>query len=411
MKLLMILPTSAAGAHHALYGLAVAQAARDRSWQVDLATPTFHLDYPAGVDLTRVVESTGGRLVDIPYVPDVTPKWTGVLGYVKGQLRQWALVREAEKRAGSTEQYDVAYVLDGDGWYFPCCVKGIPIERVPMVTVMLRLRYHHSLLTFGAAHRVRMGFLQRAVFERLLRCRLLKAVLTPDRPLAEHYSHDRNGCGRKVWYIPDLGQNISLTDRTEARKALGIGEEKRVIICLGSGLGDRKGVPELIAGLADRACPEVVSAMLMGSVDAKLAAWLHSDALAGLIASGRVWIQDGIYDRKALATALSAADAVWLGYRDHFGSSSILWEAAQAGLPVLGRHTGLIALEIRANDIGETVNTDDSAAVARALTRVLCDGEVRGRWSRNARQSGALHTPVAFGECVVSALENARAHA
>jgi glycosyltransferase involved in cell wall biosynthesis len=235
--------------------------------------------------------------------------------------------------------------------------------------------------------------------------------LTPDRPLAEHYSHDRNGCGRKVWYIPDLGQNISLTDRTEARKALGIGEEKRVIICLGSGLGDRKGVPELIAGLADRACPEVVSAMLMGSVDAKLAAWLHSDALAGLIASGRVWIQDGIYDRKALATALSAADAVWLGYRDHFGSSSILWEAAQAGLPVLGRHTGLIALEIRANDIGETVNTDDSAAVARALTRVLCDGEVRGRWSRNARQSGALHTPVAFGECVVSALENARAHA
>ena len=148
---------------------------------------------------------------------------------------------------------------------------------------------------------------------------------------------------------------------------------------------------------------EVVSAMLMGSVDAKLAAWLHSDALAGLIASGRVWIQDGIYDRKALATALSAADAVWLGYRDHFGSSSVLWEAAQAGLPVLGRHTGLIALEIRANDIGETVNTDDSAAVARALTRVLCDGEVRGRWSRNARQSGALHTPVAFGECVVSA--------
>lgn len=409
MKLLMILPTSAAGGHHTLYGLAVAQAARDRSWQVDLATPTFQLDYPAGMDLTRVVESTGGRLVDIPCVPGVSPKWTGVLGYAEGQLRRWALVREAGKRAGSTEQYDVAYVDGGDGWYLPCCVMGIPIEKVPTVTVMLRLRYHHSLLTFGAAHRVRMGFLQRAAFERLLRCRLLKAVLTPDRPLAEHYSHDRNGCGRKVCYIPDLGQSISLTDRTEARKALGIGEEKRVIICLG-GLG-RKGVPELMAGLADRACPEVVSAMLMGSVDAKLAAWLHSDVPAGLIAGGRVWIQNGIYDRQALATALSAADAVWLGYRDHFQSSSILWEAAQAGLPVLGCHTGLIAWEIRVNDIGETVNTDDSAAVARALTRVLCDGEARGRWSRNARQRGALHTPVAFGECVVSALENAGAHA
>ena len=317
-------------------------------------------------------------------------------------------MREAGKRAGSAEEYDVAFVNDGDGRYVPCCVLGTPIKKVPMVTVMLSVRHHHSLLTFGAAYRVRMGFLQRAAFEGLLRCRLLKTALTPDRPLAEHYSQNRNGCGRKVCYIPDLGQSISLTDRAEARKALGIGEEKRVIVCLG-GLGDRKGVPELMAGLANRACPEVAGAMLMGSIDARLAAWLRSDVPAGLIAGGRVRIQNGIYDRQALATALSAADAVWLGYRNHLGSSGILWEAAQAGLPVLGRHTGLIAWEIRANDIGETVDIDDPAAVARALTRVLCDEEARCRWRRNGRQSGALHTPSAFGECVVNALENAGA--
>lgn len=406
MKLLMILRTSAAGGHHALYGLAVAKAARGRSWQVDLATPASQLNYPVGRDLTRVVESTGGKLVDIPCV---SPKWTGVLGYVEGQLRRWALVREAGERAGSAEQYDVAFLDAVDSWYLPCCVMGIPIEKVPTVTVMLNLRFHQSSLNFGAAHRVRMGSLQRVAFERLLRCRLLKAVLTPDRPLSEHYSHDRNGYRQKVRYIPDLGQSVSLTDRTEARKALGIGEGKRVIVCYG-GL-DRKGVPELMAGLANCACPEFVSVMLMGPVDAKLAAWLRSDVPAGLIGAGRVWIQDGVYDTQDLATALSAADGVWLGYRNHFGSSGILWEAAQAGLPVLGRHTGLIAWDIRANDIGETVNIDDSAAVARALTRVLCDGEARGRWSRNGRQSGALHTPAAFGECVADALENAGAHA
>jgi glycosyltransferase involved in cell wall biosynthesis len=406
VKLLMILPTSAAGGHYALYGMAVANAARARKWEVDLATPTLQLDHPVGMDLKRVVESTGGKLVNIPLV---SPNWTGVLGYVERQLRQWVLVREAGRRAGRTEEYDVAYVNDGDGWYLPCCVMGTPIEKVPMVTVMLSVRYHHSSLTFGAAHRVRMGFLQTAAFERFLRCRLLKAVLTPDRPLAEHYSHDHKGSGRKVCYIPDLGSSVSLTDRTEARKALGIGEEKRVIVCYG-GL-DRKGVPELMAGLANCACPEFVSVMLMGPVDAKLAAWLRSDVPAGLIGAGRVWIQDGVYDTQDLATALSAADGVWLGYRNHFGSSGILWEAAQAGLPVLGRHTGLIAWDIRANDIGETVNIDDSAAVARALTRVLCDEEARGRWSRNGRQSGALHTPAAFGECVADALENEGAHA
>jgi glycosyltransferase involved in cell wall biosynthesis len=402
----MVLPASSPEGHQALYALAVAQAARDRSWQVDLATPLAQMDYAAAMDLIRVVESTGGRLVDIP---SVSPRWAGFLGYVEGQWRRWTAVREAGKRAGSAGQYDVAYVDNGDGWYLPCCVMGIPIEAWPTVTIMLRLRYHHSSLTFGAAYQVRNGSLQRVAFERFLRCPRLRAVLTPDRPLAEHHFHDHGVCGRKVQYIPDLGQSVSLVDRAEARKVLGIREEKRVIVCLG--LAERKGVQELIAGLADRACPEVVSAMLMGSVDSKLAAWLRSDMPAGLITGGRLSIQNGVYGRQALATALSAADAVWLGYRNHIGSSSILWEAAQAGLPILGRHTGLIAWEIRANDIGETVNIDDPAAVARGLTRVLCDREAGARWSRNGRQYGALHTPSAFGESVVNALEHASAPA
>jgi glycosyltransferase involved in cell wall biosynthesis len=403
MKVLMILPTSAAGAHHALYGLAVAKAARHRRWQVDLATPTFQLDHPAGIDLKSVVASTGGKLIDIP---SVTLKWTGLFGYLEGQFRRWALVREAEKRAGSIRKHDVAYVDLGDGWYVPCCVIGMPLKKVPAVTVMLSLRYHHGLLAFGAAYRVRMASLQRFVFERLLRCRLLQAVLTPDRPLIEHCSLDGGKYRNKVQYLPDLGQNITLTDRIKARNALGIGEGKRVIVCVGE-INDRKGIRELIAGLANASCHESVIALLVGPVHPKLSILLGSQVAAALIASGRLWIEDGIYDAPGLARALSAADGVWLGYRNHMASSSVLWEAVQAGIPVLGCHTGLIAWEILSNGIGETVNIDDSGAVARALTRILCDEQARQRWRRNGRQNAALHTPFAFGESVADVLENA----
>jgi glycosyltransferase involved in cell wall biosynthesis len=401
MRVLMILPTAAAGAHHALYGLAVARAARDRHWQVDLATPIFQLDHPAGIDLKSVVASTGGELVDIP---SVALKWTGLFGYLEGQFRRWALVREAEQRAGSARQHDVAYVDLGDGWYVPCCVLGMPLKKVPAVAMMLRLRYHHGLLAFGAAYRVRMASLQRVVFERFLRCRLLQAVLTPDRPLIEHCSLAWGKYKDKVQYVPDLGQSIALTDRIEARNAFGIGEGKRVIVCVG-GINDRKGIRELIAGLANASCHESVMALLVGPVHPKLSIWLRSPVAAALIASKRLWIEDGIYDAPGLGRALSAADGVWLGYRDHMGSSSVLWEAVQAGIPILGCHSGLIAWEILSNDIGETVNIDDSRAVACALTRVLCDQEARERWRRNGRQNAALHTPSAFGESVADVLE------
>lgn len=401
MKLLMILPTSAAGGHHALYGLAVAQAARDRSWQVDLATPTFQLDYPVGMDLKRVVESTDGKLVDIPCV---SPKWTGVLGYVEGQLRRWALVREAGKRAGSAVQYDVAYVNDGDGWYLPCCVMGTPIRRIPIVTVMLRTKYHHGSLSCGAGYPVKGAWVQRLLLGSFLRCRCLAAIVTPDRPWAEFCS-SRDEVSKKVRYVPDMGAVIVQVDRDKARKELKIDSDKRLVLCLGK-MDSRKGVSELLTAVADQACPPSVGVLFMGMQDECMTATSCSESVVTLEKDGRVWVREGAYSQRDLSLALSASDAVWLGYRNHPFSSSVLWEAAQAGMPVLGCDHGLIAWEIRSHDLGETVNIFDPTDVISALKRILFDTVSRERWRENGLRFGALHTPERFGEEVAKVLED-----
>jgi glycosyltransferase involved in cell wall biosynthesis len=147
--------------------------------------------------------------------------------------------------------------------------------------------------------------------------------------------------------------------------------------------------------------------MLMGRADAKMAKWLGSAVPAELVAHGRLRVREGLYEAQALATALSAADGVWVGYAGHFGSSGVLWNAVLAELPVLGRDTGLIAWDIRANDIGLTVDIHDSRAVANALAELLTDETGRARWKCNALRVGPLHTADAFGNVVVNALSDA----
>lgn len=394
----MVLSTSAAGGHNPLYGLAVARAAQARGWYVDLATPASELAHPTGRELERVVQSTGGRVVDIPHRK---PKGHGALGFLESQLRVWGWIREAGKRPGRHQQYDIAYINDGDGWYLPCSILGMPFKKIRSVTVMLRIRHHHNLLGFNAAYPVRMGIIQRIAFASFLRCRSLAGVFVLDKPLVDYCLSHPNECRSKVHYVPDLGQTVGLVDRKKARESLGIGEQQRAILCIGE-LSHRKGITELVAGLAHSSCPGFVTAILIGPIDAHLSAWLRSELPTSLIASGRLLLRGGVYDNDVLAKALSAADGVWLGYQNHFGSSSVLWEAVHARLPVLGRDSGLIAWEIRSNGIGTTVNINDPAAVASALSELLSDETARTQWRRNALSVGPSHTAEAFGETIIN---------
>lgn len=62
VRLLMVLPTSAAGGHHAFYGLAVAAAAQARGWTIDLVTPKHELCHDAGIELAGAIQASGGNI-------------------------------------------------------------------------------------------------------------------------------------------------------------------------------------------------------------------------------------------------------------------------------------------------------------------------------------------------------------
>ncbi|HEY1608857.1 MAG TPA: group 1 glycosyl transferase, partial [Paraburkholderia sp.] len=63
----------------------------------------------------------------------------------------------------------------------------------------------------------------------------------------------------------------------------------------------------------------------------------------------------------------SACDAVWLGYKDHYGMSGVLVQAYRFGKPVIATADGLIGWFCRDGQLGPRIDDLTPASITQAL--------------------------------------------
>jgi len=403
MRLLLIAPTLVVGGHHPIYVSAILTEASSRKWRVDLVTAPGDLNHAMGFTIIDAVEQTGGN---VTYCPFAKPKVNGLFSWAIGQWQRWNSVHQAWVSAKRKASYDVVFVLDGDGWYVPSLVFGPPVEGVPLVTIMLRLRYQWDLER-QYRKKLRASTIQRTIFESYLRLNWVAAVCVCNASLMQIYrNNDGSWWSRKLHYVPDFGQTPILTNRAEARRRLGLPAEGRIVACVG-GLGERKNLFQLFQALGAPVCPGDICALLMGQVAPEFRARLRDGLVDLLLQRRRLFLFEGAYNAEQLSLALSAADCAWLCYRQHLGSSGFLWEAAQAGLPIVGCAGGEIAHQIESLKLGLAITDEDPAFVALALDRATRPSEETRQWRENCLLAGMAHTSTAFGRAVCEVIQEA----
>lgn len=99
----------------------------------------------------------------------------------------------------------------------------------------------------------------------------------------------------------------------------------------------------------------------------------------------------GHLDRPSVAAILACAIALVLPSRSDNLPLAIL-EAMQAGLPIVATRVGGIPEEVRHEEEGLLVPPEDPVALAEALTRIICDSELRRRLGAAARARAATFT-------------------
>lgn len=401
MRLLIISLVSGVG-HYTAYLRAVLEDAVQRGWNINIV---FNDGASEKADFENVKGLVAGR--EVLSVRVGSARFKGHRGrWLETQLRNWRAVRRAFnagcRRFGIP---DVVYVVECDRWDFAVSVCGSPTPGVKFVTIPLAVRHHHASMGLGSDLTPKDASLQRFLFSRFLKCRGLACALSPDDALVEYSKKYEPALSERVIYIPDIAELPTLIDKTKARQILHVPLDAKVILVYGC-IDGRKGIADLLGALSDERCPANQVALLAGAADERAeSALVSEDPGRTLLGSGRLFRLRGWLNDRDTCLAFSCADAAWLGYRGFYNSSGFLWQAARAGLPIIGCREGLIGRWVLRHSLGVRVTPGDRSEVISALASVT--GTQNEHFRSCCLLEGAKHTPEHFGATVCDSLRDA----
>jgi glycosyltransferase involved in cell wall biosynthesis len=208
-------------------------------------------------------------------------------------------------------------------------------------------------------------------------------------------------------YLPDPAEPVDVRTRRQSRAALGISDGQAAILVFGS-IDERKGIDSLLAAVTGPEGMENYVVILAGKHSAAMQARLRAGPAAEPTARKPLIVMDRVLSDAERDQVFSAADVVWVGYRNHAYMSGVLVLAGRAGLPVVGTSEGEIGRLIAEYRFGIAARIDRQAEVISAL-RAMLDAGTRTAMGQRALSAFADHTVENFGASVLEVLERAEA--
>jgi glycosyltransferase involved in cell wall biosynthesis len=202
--------------------------------------------------------------------------------------------------------------------------------------------------------------LKSITFDRILARRDISEVLTFD-PYFTAVASQRYRFGKKVQTLAEpFDKPHRMIERTNRRGA--------VQYLLFGALQARKGIRELLAALhlIDAGVRNNAEFVICGEGDL---APLIEEELPRLSAEGvTIRFIRGFLSQAQLDEELENSDVILAPYRDHIGSSGVIYQAASIRKPVIAPNTGLVGRQVAEYNLGITIDPASAVDLARAIT-------------------------------------------
>ncbi|WP_322030751.1 glycosyltransferase [Paraburkholderia sp. J76] len=267
--------------------------------------------------------------------------------------------------------------------YFFYTLAGFdsPFGETPWIAIVMGMTFHHARIGLRTPRRRFVDMAKSALFRRAMRSRGLRELFTIDPTLPDWFATTNPQRAAPLSYLADPFPEIEGMDPALAREKLKLEAHTRYLLVYGA-IGERKGIRELMLALEQK--PDAPCLVIAGQQDDETRAFI--DAHASRLASAPVIFNQFISDEME-RELFSACDAVWLGYKQHYGMSGVLVQAYRFGKPVVASADGLIGWYCRDGALGPLLDDLEPATIARALEALA----QRWRAGPNAAQPAGDH--------------------
>ena len=316
------------------------------------------------------------------------------------QLRAFLWFRSAVSNLSRTQPIDAVFVPYLNYIDKAIALLGSPFGQLPWSGIVMRESFHHAPLGLRPKAEPFAAIREKLFWNLLSKSKPLP-ILTIDETLAEYIQPKSKDQGRLA-YVPDPSDVLPAIDRSRACIELGLDPSRFYLLCYGH-IDQRKGILELLQALRHAGEFHKLAVIIAGKCEQQtknaITAHQASPGAPSILTIDR-FIEPVMEQR-----LFSAADAVWVGYKEHFGSSGIVGQATAAGKPVIACKAGLIGFLTARHKFGICVDIQNSTAILHAISHLMTDRQSREEYGRAGHAFSCFRTPEVFSSRILELLE------
>ncbi|MFM0395456.1 glycosyltransferase [Paraburkholderia phytofirmans] len=252
-----------------------------------------------------------------------------------------------------------------DYFFYSLPFLGSPFGKTPWIGITMRSTFHHHKVGIKAPDRPVVNAIKALLFKRAIRTTGLRTLLTIDPTLPEWSARSASKRSAAIAYVADPFPDEHAENPVLARERLGLDPEQRYLLVYGA-ITERKGIYELVHALTR--LEHAPTLIVAGEQDAGTRHFMRNHVRS---LNPAPLVLDAFISNDMERDLFSACDAVWLGYKGHYGMSGVLVQAYRFGKPVIATEDGLIGWFSRRCELGPILSDLSSASIGRAITETM----------------------------------------
>ncbi|MFM0499401.1 glycosyltransferase [Paraburkholderia caffeinilytica] len=336
------------------------QACTEAGYPCILATESANEDHR----LARQIVAANRADLQIAFVdPEERPR--GVLRASNQYSRFHRYFKRVYRIVGHAQPIRLVVVPYVDYFFYALPFLGSPFRKTPWIGITMRSTFHHHKVGIKSPDRPIVNAVKALLFKRAIRSVGLRTLLTIDPTLPEWSAHNASKNSAAVAYVADPFPDEHAENPALARQRLGLDSTQRYLLVYGS-ITERKGIYELVHALTR--LEHAPTLIVAGEQDAGTRHFMRNHVRSLTPAP---LILDSFIANDVERDLFSACDAVWLGYKGHYGMSGVLVQAYRFGKPVIATEDGLIGWFSRRCELGPILKDLSSASIGQAITETM----------------------------------------
>lgn len=336
------------------------QACTEAGYPCILATESANEDHR----LARQIVAANRADLQIAFV-DPRERPRGLLGEPNQYSRFHRYFKRVHRIVGHAQPIRLVVVPYADYFLYALPFLGSPFGKTPWIGITMRSTFHHHKVGIKSPDRPIVNAVKTQLFKRAIKTPGLRTLLTIDPTLPEWSARNASKTSAAVAYVADPFPDERAENPVLARERLGLDPTQRYLLVYGA-ITERKGIYELVHALTR--LEHAPTLIVAGEQDAVTRHFMRNHVRSLTPAP---LILDSFIANDVERDLFSACDAVWLGYKGHYGMSGVLVQAYRFGKPVIATEDGLIGWFSRRCELGPILSDLSSASIGRAITETM----------------------------------------